>query len=80
MTILLTRREDLTEKQLALIDQRRQLPIHANDIGVSKIWHLYEAGLLAFFDTETENLVALVEASGHEVVRPGWWIDSDFRG
>lgn len=80
MPIILKRKEDLTEDQLEFIEQRLQLPIHTKDIGVSKVWHLYGTGFLAFFYEDSNRLIALIEASGHEVVRPGWWIDSDFRG
>jgi len=38
------------------------------------------SGLFAFFEATSGQLVALVEASGINDVRPGWWVDSTFRG
>ena len=71
----------LTPAQLEVIEARLSLPVHLNDEGPSRAWRTYDpAGLFAFFDTATGSLVALAEAAGGDGVKPGWWVDSAFRG
>ncbi len=70
----------LSPSQLKLVEDRLSLPDHRDDLGPPKIWNHYPSGLFAFFEATSGQLVALVEASGFNDVKPGWWIDSSFRG
>ena len=74
-------KDALSPAQLAVIEERLSLPIHLNDEGPSRAWRTYDpAGLFAFFDAASGALVALAEAAGGDGVKPGWWVDSAFRG
>ena len=74
-------KDALSPAQLAVIEERLSLPIHLNDEGPSRAWRTYDpAGLFAFLDTASGALVALAEAAGGDGVKPGWWVDSAFRG
>lgn len=72
---------DLSPAQLAEIEARLSLPVHANDEGPSRAWRSYaSSSLYAFFETSSGALVALVDAGGDDDVKPGWWVDSAYRG
>ncbi|MFZ5555483.1 MAG: GNAT family N-acetyltransferase [Pseudomonadota bacterium] len=70
----------LSPAQSQLVHDRLSLPAHRDDLGPPQVWGTYMSGLLAFFEATSGQLVALVEASGRNDVRPGWWVDSAFRG
>ena len=70
----------LSPAQAQLVLKRLSLKLHKNDLGPPVVWNTYTNGLFAFFDQDSQRLVALVEASGQDAVRPGWWVDSAFRG
>lgn len=70
----------LSSAQSKLIQERLSLPEHRNDLGPPQVWATYVSGLFALFEETSGRLVALVEASGLNDVKPGWWIDSAFRG
>jgi RimJ/RimL family protein N-acetyltransferase len=81
MRIALYDKDDLTPDQLAMIEARLSLPVHADDEGPSRAWRTYaSSSLYAFFDIASGALVALVDAGGLDDVKPGWWVDSAFRG
>ena len=71
----------LTPAQLAMIEARLSLPIHQHDEGPSRTWRTYApSSLFAFFESSSGQVVALVEALCEDGVKPGWWVDSAFRG
>lgn len=78
--LVMVEKAKLTSAQRRLVEARLALPEHQHDEGPPKVWKDYSSGMLAFFHSATGHLVALVEASGDDHVRPGWWIDSEFRG
>jgi RimJ/RimL family protein N-acetyltransferase len=80
MSLVMYRKDDLSPAQLAEIAARLALPIHAHDEGPSRAWATYKSGLHAFFDDSIGRLIALVEYGEGTSVRPGWWIDHEFRG
>jgi len=71
---------ELSPERLQLVQERLSLPEHQHDLGPPKVWACYASGLFAFFEETSGQLIALVEASGLDDVRPGWWVDSAFRG
>jgi RimJ/RimL family protein N-acetyltransferase len=72
---------DLTPAQAAAIEARLSLPIHQDDEGPSRAWRTYDpTTLYAYFEQSSGALVALVDAGGQDDVKPGWWVDSAFRG
>jgi RimJ/RimL family protein N-acetyltransferase len=72
---------DLSPAQLALIEARLSLPVHEHDEGPSRAWRTYDpTTLYAYFEQSSGELVALVDANGQDDVKPGWWVDSAFRG
>lgn len=80
MGLIMLEKNMLTPSQSALIAERLALPEHRNDTGPCVVWNTYQSGMLAFFEEPSGQLVSLVECSGDDEVRPGWWIDSAFRG
>jgi RimJ/RimL family protein N-acetyltransferase len=80
MSLVMLEKIYLTPAQSALIAERLADPVHQYDEGPCRVWNIYQTGMLAFFEESSGQLVSLVEASGHDEVRPGWWIDSAFRG
>lgn len=81
MRIALFDKADLTSAQLAVIEERLSLPVHEHDEGPSRAWRSYDpSSLYAFFHIGSGALVALVDATGADDVKPGWWVDSAFRG
>ena len=68
----------LTPEQLAEVEERISLPEHRDDEGPTRGWRTYSSGLYAFFQPDNGRLVALV--CGFEEARPGWWVDSAYRG
>jgi len=64
----------LSPAQSTLIQERLSLPEHRNDMGPPQVWTTYASGLFAFIEATSGRLVALVEASGLDGVKPGWWM------
>ena len=80
MRLEMVEKSALTPAQLAMIEARLSLPIHQNDEGPSRSWRTYaESSLFAFFEASGQ-VVALVEAACEDGVKPGWWVDSAYRG
>lgn len=80
MRLSLVKKADLTAEQSAYLQERLDLDIHRHDGGPSQVWNRYVYGLFAFLEKESNRPVAIVECSAADEVRPGWWIDSDYRG
>lgn len=80
LDLVMLEKEALSAAQQAMIKERLALPVHLDDEGPSRVWHTESPNLYAFFQIASGRLVALVTASGVEEARPGWWVDSEFRG
>jgi GNAT superfamily N-acetyltransferase len=81
MRIEIIEKHNLSQSQLKYINERISLECHKNDIGPCTCWKTYANGLYAAIDMETNEVVALIEASGpNEAINPGWWVDSKCRG
>jgi len=78
MALLMLAREALSPAQLAQVEERLALPVHRHDEGPTCTWRTSPAGMHAFFEPATGELVALASGLGER--RPGWWVDSAFRG
>jgi RimJ/RimL family protein N-acetyltransferase len=75
-------KQDLSDEQLAYIDQRIKDPAHQNDVGplIQTCWGTYTNGLFAIINIDSEIPIGLIESSGPPDARTaGWWIDSKFR-
>lgn len=61
-------------------DDLVSLPCHASDRGPLKVWGGFEQYLYGFIDSDSQDPVAIAEASGRPIATPGWWITSECRG
>jgi hypothetical protein len=75
----LIKKAELTVIQAEHLQLRLELEMHRDDGGPVKCWNIYSSGLFAFIELDSGLPIAIAEASGNDCVRPGWWIDSDFR-
>jgi ribosomal protein S18 acetylase RimI-like enzyme len=72
---------ELSNEQLSQIARRIRAPEHISDLGATRFWDTYTAGLFAVFENQSNAIIGLVEASGpKDAVVPAWWIDTRYRG
>lgn len=81
MRIRLIRKENMSREHLAVLEAKLFYSESLEgDCGPLKSWRAYPRYLYGFLDLASVQPIAIAEASGRPVSKPGWWIDIDFRG
>ena len=81
MRIRLIRKESMSREHLAVLEARFCYSESIEgDCGPVKAWRAYSRYLYGFLYLASGQPIAIAEASGRPVSKPGWWIDLDLRG
>ena len=64
MCLRIVPKADLTEEQLRYIGERVSAPEHVDDAGPPTVWNIYQHGLYAVIDGDSNTPVGIIEVSG----------------